>query len=54
MSVPEVAERLGVGQRSAWRLIAENRLQTIKIGRRRLVSPQDLDEFIAKSRGGAL
>lgn len=36
-SIPEAAKALGLGRSKAYELIAEGRLETVTIGRRRLV-----------------
>jgi excisionase family DNA binding protein len=36
--IPETAQNLGIGERLLWKLISEGKIQSIKIGRRRLVT----------------
>lgn len=50
-SVAEAAEALAVSERSAWRLVASGDLETVKLGARRLVPADFLDEYVAKNRG---
>lgn len=45
----EAAERLGISPRQVYRLIAEKRIRTVKIGRLRRLSPIALQEFIERS-----
>ena len=45
-SVPEAAQALGVSCRTAWALVASGRLDTVRIGRRRLVPLSALAAFI--------
>jgi excisionase family DNA binding protein len=46
LTVQEAAERLRVSRWSVYNLIRANQLHTIKLGRRRLVSPAALAECI--------
>lgn len=52
LSVPEVATRLGVGERHIWTLIGSGALTSLRIGRRRLVDPRDIEDFISVRRDG--
>jgi excisionase family DNA binding protein len=45
-TIPEAADRLRVSKWSVYNLIRANQLQTVKIGRRRLVTPAALAECI--------
>lgn len=45
----EVAEHLRVGRTKVYELMASGRLRSVKIGRRRRVSPGALEEFIEAS-----
>ena len=47
LTVQEAADRLRVSRWSVYNLIRSNQLRTIKIGRRRLVTPAALAECIA-------
>lgn len=49
-TVGQTAKLLGVGRRTVWRLIADGEIATIRIGRRVLVRPEDLDAFIVAHR----
>jgi len=46
LTVDETAEWLRVSRWSVYNLIRANQLQTVKIGRRRLVTRQALDECV--------
>jgi excisionase family DNA binding protein len=46
LTVDEAAERLRVSRWTVYNLIRSNQLRTIKIGRRRLVSPAALVECV--------
>ena len=50
MSIKEAAKALGVGRSTAYSLMAQNKLLTIQIGRRRLVRA---DSVMAIVRGEA-
>lgn len=47
VSVNQAAEALGIGRDLAYRLIAKGVLASIKVGKRRLVPVQALDELVA-------
>jgi excisionase family DNA binding protein len=48
------ARYLGVSDRTLWTLAAGGRLPSVRIGRRRLFDPRDLDEFVQRQKiGGA-
>jgi excisionase family DNA binding protein len=47
LTVQEAADRLRVSRWSVYNLIRSNQLRTVKIGRRRLVTPAALAECIA-------
>ena len=53
LTVQEAADRLRIGRWSVYNLIRSNQLRTIKIGRRRLITPAALAECIATLEGGA-
>lgn len=53
LTVQEAADRLRIGRWSVYNLIRSNQLRTIKIGRRRLITPAALAECIAMLEGGA-
>jgi excisionase family DNA binding protein len=46
MSVVEAAEQLGLSRSSLYTLIADGRLPTLRIGRRRLVLSSAIEEFL--------
>jgi excisionase family DNA binding protein len=48
VSIREAARRLGAGRDSTYRLVAEGRLRTVVIGRRRLVPVRELEAFIER------
>ena len=54
--LPEVCEATGLGRTSVKKLIYDGDLDSIKVGRRRLVPVEAIDKFIAarlQSQGGA-
>jgi excisionase family DNA binding protein len=46
LSMREAGEQLGISKWTLYRLIRENKLTTVKIGRRRLVSLKAIERFI--------
>lgn len=52
-STTEAAEQLSISERVLGRLIADGVLETVKIGRRRLVPDDALDAYIQKLRATA-
>lgn len=54
ITVQEAAERLRISRWSVYNLIRANQLRTIKIGRRRLMTPAALAECIKMLEGGAV
>lgn len=47
LTVPEAAEALGIGVRTAWRLIERGDLPSVRVGRRsRRVRHEDLEAFV--------
>ena len=53
VTVQEAAERLRISRWSVYNLIRAKQLRTIKIGRRRLMTPAALDDCIEMLEGGA-
>lgn len=51
MTIPEVADYLGVTERMVRRLIADGRLPKLKVGRLVRVHVDDLDNYVARQRG---
>jgi excisionase family DNA binding protein len=51
MSVPEVAEQLGLSERFVATLISNGKLKSVKQGRRRLIDSRDLDEYVTSLKG---
>jgi excisionase family DNA binding protein len=46
ISVEDAASILGIGRTLTFELIMQGKVSSVKIGRRRLVVRQDLDEFV--------
>jgi excisionase family DNA binding protein len=46
VSVKEAATMLGLCERTVWKLINNNKIKTIRIGRRVIVSVQSLRDFV--------
>jgi excisionase family DNA binding protein len=53
LTINEAAERLRVSRWSVYNLIRTNQLRTVKIGRRRLVTPAALTEYVKHLDGKA-
>lgn len=53
ISVLDAARALSIGKTKAYQLLAEQRLRSIRIGRRRLVIADSIDELIAASAEAA-
>lgn len=49
MGVPELADRLGISLKSAWRLISQRRIGFVRIGRRIVISEVQLSNFIEEN-----
>lgn len=50
MTIDEARDKLRISRWSIYRLINDRQLKTITIRSRRLIAPQDLDEFLQKLR----
>ena len=48
LTVPQAAQRLSVSEAMIWRLLADGRLPSLKIGAARRVVAADLDAWIAE------
>ncbi len=48
LSVAEAAQALSIGEMTAWKLIREGKLPSIKIGRSRRIKTADLERFVAE------
>jgi excisionase family DNA binding protein len=48
-SVKHAADLIDVNKRTMWRLIADGRIETIKVGRRRLVIYKSLQQLVQKN-----
>ena len=46
LSVEQTAERMGIGRTLVFDLIKDGELRSLKIGRRRIVTTQAIDEFL--------
>lgn len=47
LSIKETCKRLSIGHWAAYQQIHQQKLKTVKIGKRRLVSTNAIEEFIA-------
>lgn len=50
--MPEVAEQLGVGTSSVQRWVASGELTAVRVGGVVLITPEDLNAFLASHREG--
>lgn len=50
LSVDDAAIALGIGHAKAWELIGQGALESVKIGRRRLVPAEAIEDFVARIR----
>jgi excisionase family DNA binding protein len=50
LKVSEVAEDLNIGERSAWRLIKNEKLPTYRFGNSTRIKRKDLDAYIKRCR----
>jgi excisionase family DNA binding protein len=50
LSLPEAAQRLGISRRSLRAWVRQMRLGVVRLGRRVLFSPADLEKFIQANR----
>ena len=50
-SIPDAAKALGLGRSKLYELISDGRLETVTIGRRRLVRAQSLRAFAGEGAG---
>lgn len=51
--IPEAAEQLSVSTRVIERLIKDGDLASFKIGRRRVVAHDDLEDFVARQKAAS-
>lgn len=52
-SVPDAADQLSVSARVLERLIADGEVDTVKIGRRRLVPAEAIEDYVKRLRASA-
>lgn len=46
VDVPEAGQRLGLGRTKTWELVRSGALETVRVGRRRLVPVDAIDQFV--------
>jgi excisionase family DNA binding protein len=46
VSVEEAARRIGVSEATFWRMIADQKVRTFTVGRRRLIAVTELERFV--------
>lgn len=52
LAVPGAARWLGIGRTTFYRLVSRGEIQTVQIGKRRLVAVADLEAYVARLRAG--
>ena len=50
LTIPQVAQALGIGRKAAYALVKDNKLGAIRVGRTIKVSKFSLEEFIRTAR----
>lgn len=53
LSVPQVAQRLNIGKSSVYRLLGTGALNHVRLGGRRLIVVEDLNDYVAGLREAA-
>lgn len=51
---PDAARALGIGRTTMFRLVGDGEIETVMIGRRRLVPAEALREYVQRLRSGVL
>lgn len=49
LSVPQVAQALNITERFVWNLLKAGEIKRVRVGRRSMVTKQDLLEFIERN-----
>lgn len=53
LNVEEAARRLGIGRTKMYALISDGDVESVNIGRRRLVPPECLNDYVKSLRSGS-
>lgn len=53
VDVPEAGRRIGLGRTKTWELVRTGRLETVRVGRRRLVPVDAIDTYVAELRAAS-
>lgn len=53
-TIPQVAGKLGLSERTVWQLVADEKIPSIKIGSSRRVARADLEAYVETLRGVAM
>jgi excisionase family DNA binding protein len=48
LSIPQLAKRLGLAESTAWRLVYNREIHSIKIGGRRFVFVHDVEKYLSR------
>lgn len=49
LTIQEAADRLRIGKRTVERFVAVGELTSVKLGRRRFISTEELDRFVRRA-----
>lgn len=50
LSIDDAAKALGIGHAKVWQMVADHQIESVRIGRRRLVPSDALEDFVARLR----
>ena len=53
LSVEQAAEKLGLSSWTVYRMARAGRIGSVRIGKRRLFSEDDLEQFVKETRAGS-
>lgn len=53
LAITEAARRLGIGKTKLYELLADGQLETVHVGKRRLVVAESVAAYVERLRGGA-
>lgn len=49
-TLEETAKKLSISRRTCWQMTKNGELPTVRIGRRLLISPKDVDQWVNRQR----
>lgn len=50
VDVPEAGQRIGLGRTKTWELVRSGELESVRVGRRRLIPVDAIDQFVEQLR----